>query len=251
MYKPLALQRLNLLTRQWHHTDIVYLNFEKAPLFFQGFNNMSRFLFFLLVLISFNAAGQSNWVLKKDEGGMKIYTGASANSKLKALRVEYALQASLSQLAAVLLDVNAQPKWVYSTKSSSVLKKISANEIVSYSEKSFPTPFSNRDVVTNVKITQNPATKVMTVNVTGVPDHIPGKKNLVRVPFSKAVWTVTPVDKGRLKVEYIAEADPGGSIPAWISNMFLTKGPYESFKKLAVIIQQPEYKNAKISFINN
>ncbi|MCD6063922.1 MAG: lipid-binding protein [Flavipsychrobacter sp.] len=213
---------------------------------------MIRIFLLGLICLSMTAtAHQHNWQLKKQEGDLKIYTGTAEVSKVKALKVEYKINASLKQLAAVLLDVAGQPAWVYSTKSSSLLQKLSDSEFVSYSEKVMPNPFSNRDLVTKVTMSQDPATKVLTINVTGLPKYIPEKDDLVRVPMAKAKWTVTPLSNTQLKVEYVAEAEPGGNIPSWVANLFLLKGPSESFKKLSAVVQQPKYRNATVSFIDN
>lgn len=205
----------------------------------------------LLLFISARSFAQDKWQLKKESDGMKIYTASKPNSNVRALKVEYSVEATLTQLAALLLDIKNQPDWVYSTKTSSVLKKIGDNELVYYTEKSMPWPATNRDVVTRLKITQQEGTHVMTVSSIGVPDYIPKKDGLIRVPSSKIIWTVTPVDHTHLKIDYVAEADPGGSIPAFIVNMFVTKGPYETFKKLKAMADLPAYKNAHLDFIKD
>ena len=38
---------------------------------------------------------------------------------------------------------------------------------------------------------------------------------------------------------YVFDANPGGSVPAWLANNFADKGPYESFKKLAEMLKNP------------
>jgi hypothetical protein len=40
-----------------------------------------------------------------------------------------------------------------------------------------------------------------------------------------------------INIVYTFDADPGGSLPAWLVNMFADKGPYESFKKLSVLLK--------------
>jgi len=37
----------------------------------------------------------------------------------------------------------------------------------------------------------------------------------------------------KIQVRYFLNIDPGGAIPAWITNLFITKGPYETFVNLA------------------
>jgi hypothetical protein len=67
--------------------------------------------------------------------------------------------------------------------------------------------------------------------------------------MSKANWVVTPIGDNKLAIEYVAMADPGGSIPAWITNSFSTKGPFETFRKLKDVLASPAYSQAKYAFI--
>ena len=39
-----------------------------------------------------------------------------------------------------------------------------------------------------------------------------------------------------MHIEYEVQVDPKGSIPAWVVNMFSTKGCFSTFKKLKQII---------------
>jgi hypothetical protein len=41
-----------------------------------------------------------------------------------------------------------------------------------------------------------------------------------------------------INIIYTIELDPGGSVPAWIANMFADKGPYESFSNLADLLKK-------------
>jgi hypothetical protein len=80
---------------------------------------------------------------------------------------------------------------------------------------------------------------------------VPVKPNVVRVADSKGKWVITPLSDGKVKIVYTLHADPGGSVPAWLSNMFATQGPAESFKKLKIQLQKPAYKNIKLDYIVN
>ena len=60
----------------------------------------------------------------------------------------------------------------------------------------------------------------------------PPVKDLVRIPYSKGAWYVTTVSNKIIHLNYVLEVDPGGSVPAWILNLFSTKGPLETFKNL-------------------
>jgi hypothetical protein len=206
---------------------------------------------FLLIALSFSGRifGQEDWKLNTSKEGMSVYTKVFPDSKFKAIKVELSLDATLSQLASVVLDVNTGVDWVYATKSSVLLKKVSPAEVIYYSEVKLPWPVHNRDFIAQLKATQDPATRVVTIYGPVVPDYIPVKKDIVRVRKSEGKWVITPIAKGRIKVEYTIRLDPGGDLPAWLFNLFVTKGPAESFENLKLQLKKPQYANVHLPFI--
>ena len=215
--------------------------------------NSKTIFFTLLVIAGFcrPGYGQENWSLKSDKDGIAVFTRSFPDSKFKAVKVECTLAASLSQLVAVILDVNTGDQWVYSTKSAYLLRQISASELFYYSEVSVPWPASNRDFIAHLKVVQDARTKVVTVYGPTVPDYVPVKKDVVRILQSEGRWVITPLGANRIKVEYTLRVDPGGNIPAWLINMFAAKGPTESFRKLKTHIQKPGYQNIHLPFITD
>ncbi|HTI11912.1 MAG TPA: START domain-containing protein [Puia sp.] len=206
----------------------------------------------LLFLVGFHPGwGQSAWELKKDKDGIRVYNRPGAHSKFNDLRVETTLKTSLSGLAAVILDIKNYPHWSFNTKTAYVLKQVSPSELYFYSEINSPWPASNRDLAVHLHITQDPASKVLHIKADEVPDFIPPKENIVRVPLSRESWVVTPLDKNTIKVEYELEIDPGASAPAWLVNAFATKGPFETFINLKEQIKGAKYQNANFPFIVN
>lgn len=205
----------------------------------------------LALLFSLISFGQDTWTLKTNKDGIAIYTKTIENSNYKGIRVKCSLPATLSQFVAVIMDVNTATEWLYSTKSSTLLKQISPAEVYYYSEVGLPWPLSNRDFVCHLTARQDPRTKVVTIDGPVVPDYVPQKEGIVRVTHSSGKWIITPAENNTVNIEYTLEADPGGSIPAWLVNLFVTKGPMESFKKLKDQINKPQYKKAQYAFIKN
>ena len=193
--------------------------------------------------------GQGNWKLKSDKDGISIFLRSLPDSKFKAVKVECELDATLSQLVAVVLDVNTGSEWVYSTKSSVLLKQVSPSELYYYSEVSIPWPVHNRDFIAHLITVQDAKTKVVTVYGPTVHDYVPEKKDIVRIIQSEGKWVIYPLGPHKIKVEYTLRVDPGGSVPAWLVNMFAAKGPYESFSKLKEHLKKPAYANVKLPFI--
>jgi len=165
--------------------------------------------------------------------------------------VETILRTSLSCLAAVILDINNYPSWSFNTKKAYVLRQVSPSELYFYSEINSPWPASNRDLAVHLRITQDPVSRSMHISADEIPDFIPQKENIVRVPLSREVWKVVPLDKNTIRIEYELEIDPGASAPAWLINSFATKGPYETFRNLREQIRFPKYRNVSLPFIIN
>ncbi|KAA2238923.1 lipid-binding protein [Chitinophaga agrisoli] len=211
--------------------------------------NKRMILTCVALIVCLYANGQSKWTLKAHEGDVEIYTKNVESSPFKAIRVRCTVPATLSQLVAVILDVNTGAEWVYSTKSSTLLKQVSPSELFYYSEVSLPWPLSNRDFVAHLITSQDPQTKVVTINGPTVADYVPEKKNIVRVQRSYGHWVITPVGKKTVTIDYTLETDPGGSLPAWLVNLFATKGPSETFKKLKLQLQKPAYQDVHLPFI--
>jgi hypothetical protein len=206
-------------------------------------------LFFLLKITGVSA--QTNWELKNEKSGIKVYTSAVTDSKFKAIKVDCELKASLSQIVKVLLDIKNGPEWLYHTKSCTLIKQVSPDELYYYSEINIPWPVQNRDFVAHLKVRQNPDTKVVTVDGPAVPGFVPLKNGIVRVRSSKGLWVITPLTNGRIRVVYTLQLDPGGNLPAWLVNLFAAEGPLKSFEGLLLQLKKPAYQNAELGFIKD
>lgn len=209
-------------------------------------------LVLLFVLIGNYASAQGNfeWTLKENTQGIKVFTRDVANSGFKAIKVECILNTTLHQLVAALMDVNGSEDWLYHTTANHLVKQISPSELYYYSMVEIPWPMSNRDFIAHLNISQHPITKIVTLNATCNPDMVPRKPNIVRITYSKSEWVLTPLKTGQIQLVYTIHADPGGNIPAWLSNLFVTQGPLQSIKKLKICLEKPLYKSARFDYIS-
>ncbi len=185
----------------------------------------------LFLLASLGAIAQTNCTLKLNKDSIRIYTCGNESSKYKTIKVNFTLTANRSQLIAMLLDIDHLGDWQYRTVSAQLLKKISDREIIYHTEVDGPV-IDNRDFVINLKIDEAPTNHELTITATSLPDYIPRKEKVVRIPMSKAVWKIKEEKKGQLAVEYVIQIDFGGVIPAWVVNSLAHKAPYETFKSM-------------------
>jgi START domain len=217
--------------------------------------DVMRFYSIPILLLSLTAspplAAQKSWELKKDQEGIKVFSKPSDNSRFNELKVEMTLPAKLSSIAALVLDIDNYPNWSFNTEKSYVLKKISPSELYFYTLIHSPWPASNRDLAVHLRLTQDETSKVLSIRAECVPNYIPPKKDIIRVPLSIEQWTVTPLPGDKARIEYELKLDPGASVPPWLINLFSTKGPYETFTHLRQQIQKDQYRSAVISFIRD
>ena len=190
-------------------------------------------LFLLFCFLSSKTFCQYSWKLEKDKDGIKVYSSQSADSKFKAIKVACTLKGNYNKLITILSDVIHNSEWVYNSKATTMLKQNNPLDFIYYTETNLPWPLSNRDAVIHIRINTDSLPKLLTISGTGEPKYTPEKSGKVRVPHYLANWRVTMPSAQTLQVMYVVEVNPGGSISAWIANMFVNKGPYESFKKLA------------------
>jgi ribosome-associated toxin RatA of RatAB toxin-antitoxin module len=213
--------------------------------------NKVLFISLLLALGMKSASAQNSWKLSTEKDGIKVYTSMVPDSKVKAIKVECDLNATPSQLVALVMDVTTAPDWVSHVKSAKLIKQVSPEELYYYTEVSLPWPAQNRDFVAHLIVSQDQNTKVVTIDGPAVPGFVPIKKGIVRIDNSIGKWVITPIGQDQLHVEYSIHVDPGGSLPAWLVNIFATDAPLQIFGSLKTQLQKPVYKNTTYAFVAN
>jgi hypothetical protein len=205
-------------------------------------------LFLTLILITKLATAQDEWEFKTQSEGIKVYSNAKSTLKVKPIKVECVFNATPAQITAVLLDIKNYTDWVYKAKLVSLVKQVSPTDLFYYSEINMPWPAQNRDFTAHITATQNPETKVITVDAPSVSGMVPVKEGISRIKKSIGKWVMTPVGNNQTSIAYYLQIEPDGGAPAWLINMFLSDGPMQSFKKLKLQVQKPAYKNPVFSF---
>jgi hypothetical protein len=188
--------------------------------------------------------------LRKAKDGIKVYACETPDSKLKSITATFQLEASLSTLASIIMDIEQYPTWQYKVIQTELIKRFSDRELLYRGEVKAPWPVSNRDLVIRLSITQDSKTKVTRITAVSEPGSFPEKNGVIRVPKSETRWVITPVNDTELKVEYYFLVDPGGSIPGWLLNLTIAEGPYQTFKSLMEKVKD-DVAVKELSFIHN
>jgi len=190
-------------------------------------------IFWMSALTIANA--QDNWELRRNENGITIYS--QRHDKIVQLHLLTEFNATPAALEAQLQNINNYTNWVYGNKRSGIIKKTNDGGIIYFTEAHLPWPIQDRDLVIELNIKPATGTEPLTITAKSIDGILPPKKHFIRVPYSLATWRIIPIPGNKIKVDYTFSLDPGGSIPGWLVNMTIAKGPYESFLKLGEILK--------------
>jgi hypothetical protein len=196
---------------------------------------MNRILFTgLIFVLAFERplAAQDGWTFQKEKDGIRISNRHAEKSSFNDVRVEMDLPGTIDQLATILLDIPRYPDWAYATRKSVLMKDLGPGKLIYYSEIDVPWPVTDRYFYANFELTKNPVDHSMKVVSVNLPDYTPIPKDLQKINYSKGSWTVTTLSQNKIHVDYILQLDPGGSLPAWIINLFALNGPLETFENI-------------------
>ena len=193
-------------------------------------------LFISLLLLSGQISAQE-WELAKDKNGVKIETRFIKGWSIKEYRASVYIETTLAKAVEAYRDPVKRKKFMERSIEVSNLKIVSKDEIITYNLANAPWPVQDRDNITR-SIFSKPESNQVKVTMTSLPDYIPHKSSIVRVPKTKGYWLFIDVGKGKVKVVQQSVADLGGSIPDWVINSTIIEGPYDTLLALKNMLQQ-------------
>ncbi len=206
-------------------------------------------LLFMLFFTALIAHAQTfDWKKASEKEGIVVYTSSVKGSSLKAYRAETEVRSTLSALVALITDVENFSNWMPRTANPKLIKGTRENYVY-YIETPAPWPVQNRDAVSEVTVKQDSKTLKVRIEFQSTTGHVPPREGFLRIPHSKGLWELTPRPNGLVRIAYQAHADPGGQIPAWLSNQVVTETPFEALKNLRIEVAKSTYAQARLPFI--
>ena len=211
--------------------------------------NKKNYKFFSVFLIILFMQPIFSWELKKEKNGVKVFTRSIEGSNFKEFKSVGVHSGSMSSLISVLQDDSNFCNWFPDCKEFKLLKKPSRLERYQYMVVKAPFPVNNRDTIQHTVLNQDPVTKTVTINLSASPEIIPEVHGTVRVPKSKGVWKFTPLENNQVEVLFQLHSDPGGSLPEWVANIFVTETPLKAVINLIKLAGEDKYANNKLDYI--
>ncbi len=208
---------------------------------------MKHLLIFTLFTLFVGSSTSDDWKLVKDKEDFKVYIRKPEGGNFEQIKIIALTSSPMNAIVAALEDVDKHKDWVYATGESYVIERRTQADFDYYVTVEMPFPVKNRDLTIKYSRTYDPSSGVVLIESTGISGLKDEVKNYVRIKEFYSTYTLTPQENGKIEIEYFLNANPGGSLPAWVVNLVTTKGPTETMRSLLDLLETGEYDNRVVS----
>jgi hypothetical protein len=191
---------------------------------------------------------QPDWVLQRDESGIKVWTKDFPDSKFKQFKTETKIKATLKNVVAVFLDIENMSLWYDRVEKVIMVEKISDREGIYKINFELPWPVADRVSAVRAILSHDPTSNVVRVDTNYEPGII-RDTDVLLVTTMHSEWVLTPVDEDYVHIYHKGYMDPAGSLPSWISNSGVKDGPVKTLTALKRIL--PKYTNIDVAFLKD
>lgn len=194
-------------------------------------------------------AQSAEWSESKRKKGIQVFTRPFAGSNLDEFLGRTEIDASISQVIALLTDPASCKNLYHQCKELTVISGTEKKSIV-YLRNGAPWPVNDRDLIMDRGFEQNDKTLATVMKIKRLDSNArPTPSGVTRMENFEGVWRIIPQSNGKLKVEYQAHFEPGGSVPQSVINLVLTDTPYESLLNLKTLVEEGKHKDTKFDWI--
>jgi hypothetical protein len=173
---------------------------------------------FILILANSSLSAQS-WTFVKERDGIRLFTSQNKNSSFKSFHGEVDFRGDFEKVSSLVGNPSNLDWWGDDISNIQVLSYEKDKQIRYYFVYHVPWPFTDRDLVAEVQLSEDPVTGIKTVYSKPLPNLVPQQSSLVRVTNFWQKWTLQPLKNDMIHVSLEGFIDPSGDIPAWLYNM--------------------------------
>lgn len=191
-------------------------------------------VFWLSVLLAGTVLAQEQWQavsVGNDVGEVSTWVRSVEGAQVKAFRGEVELAHSALVVLAVLDDIDQCHRWVFQCQGAQPLAQGGAhlrfNGI-------WPVDDRDATIISQASV-KSDSVLVRTVVQDGV---LAEQKGYVRIPELNNFFEIFPLPNGHTKVVFQTFVDPGGMLPAWVSNLVAKYGPLVTLVGLGKMAQE-------------
>jgi hypothetical protein len=189
-------------------------------------NQRATMLLLILLAAWPGTSHSASWEVIEERDGIVVSRRPVQDRAFPQLRAVGEVRGTPYEILAVLLDVPAHVDWLPDCRVSKTLRRLGPWRYVIYTRTDAPWPVADREAVTeNEVIFLDPPTKVK-VNFDAISaPEVARAPGTVRMKSLSGFYSIEAIDDGRSLVHYELDADPAGSLPAWLIAMQSTRNP--------------------------
>lgn len=179
--------------------------------------------------------------LSLDKNNVKVWTYKDSNNSVLSYKSETTFDVPIEKAVALVLDVEHAPNWAPNIKKVQLLNlDDKKGEFTIYMILHFPFPLKDRDMVVRGKVMKDANGNIVIKNK-AIAQGMPINSDYVRMTQYEGDWTFQKLAANKVKVSNSGFANPEGSIPASVANMFVEQMPYQMLQKMkATLAKNPK-----------
>ncbi len=197
------------------------------------YNFIKKIILVGLITISFTLFSQSNdnWELSLSKHGVEVYTRKTDGHAVKEFKAIADVNLSAEEVKNLLINPETYPDWMNSVKEAYLIKKENGLYYI-YSRIEVPWPFDDRDEISTTEFVEDSVSGDILCKINILENYGDEKKGLVRIKDGYGKWILKNNENGGCNVTFQFYADPGGSLPKSLINMFIESSPYKTLTAL-------------------
>lgn len=173
------------------------------------------------------------WEQIDDDDGIRVSKREIPGQELPGFRGEAIIKAPIEKLVAVVKDHAHHTEWMHRCVEAAQLKDLGNERSIDYNRTDAPWPVWDRDVILAAEWTHNAEGTLWVLSFKNTdPTLRPLPDKTVRMPKLVGFYKFWKLDANKTKVVYQVEADPGGSLPTWLSKSVARDLPYNTLSAL-------------------
>ena len=182
-----------------------------------------------------------SWEEISQNDSVLVHRKEVANSDVVAFRGETTIDAPIAKVANVLIDTSRKTEWVHKIVEAKNIREISPLERIEYNHTSSGFfAVRDRDFVFHARAELNKNAKQVIFTLHSVDDPLMPEKSPVRGHLDNSRYFLTSIDGGK-KTHVVVEihADPKGSVPKWLVNLFQKSWPAKTLNGIRAQCAKP------------
>ena len=187
---------------------------------------------------SLTAAGWKQ--TKKTDDGIVISTRKVPGSSMMAFKGEGDVDAPLDKVATIVFDTTRAAEWIADLKESRIVRWSGDAEFVEYDHVGTPFIIKDRDFVSLVSFSVDPAAKRVRFHYASTTDATLPEKRYVRGDLMDTTYLLNAIDAGHTHVVADFHCDPKGWIPSFVANWVQADWPVDTFRGLRRQAAKPD-----------